>query len=61
MKLNKWRVRAAALSLLLVGVAHAQQATVHEVPRALAYATASQTPVPIPPSEVGLHTVTSEP
>jgi lactonase len=32
-----------------------------QIPRALAYDVASRTPVPIPPSEVGLQTVTAEP
>ncbi|WP_229726917.1 SMP-30/gluconolactonase/LRE family protein [Sphingomonas alpina] len=56
MKLYNMRVAAAALFLILSGVAHAQQGNT-----TLAYDAANRGPVPIPPSEIGLQTVTAEP
>ncbi len=63
MKLYPGQIAAVAvtLSLLLCSAAHAQQSAPRQAPTALAYTTANRTPVPIPPSEAGLQTVTAEP
>ncbi len=52
---------AATLSLFLCGVIQAQQSPLPQEKVALVYTAANRTPVPIPPCEAALQTVTAEP
>lgn len=54
-------VAAAAVSLILCGTTHAMESAMQRAPSALVYPVGKPTPVPIPPSEAGLQTVTATP